>query len=339
MTSVSPPPVFQPTLPARGATVTAAALTADASGFQPTLPARGATACRVCWTKICGFQPTLPARGATQQLRDAVKSAEISTHAPRTGSDGPPDAGKGRNGHISTHAPRTGSDRRYQAHHQAPQRFQPTLPARGATTITNFQKSLDVFQPTLPARGATERMRALLRSGVQFQPTLPARGATRSTKQSKKQQRISTHAPRTGSDLCNQIVAVLVGISTHAPRTGSDLPGATVRRLPKNFNPRSPHGERRRDAWQDGGGSRISTHAPRTGSDPPRTRRRWERCYFNPRSPHGERPASAAAVHAGDGNFNPRSPHGERHIDSLVWVGDTSFQPTLPARGATIGTQ
>ena len=57
---------------------------------------------------------------------------------------------------------------------------------------------------------------------------------------------ISIHAPRTGSDLCavDQPHAG-DGISIHAPRTGSD-----VRRRPApcrrwNFNPRSPHGERR----------------------------------------------------------------------------------------------
>ena len=34
-------------------------------------------------------------------------------------------------------------------------------------------------------------------------------------------------------------------------------------------------------------------------------------------------------------HFNPRSPHGERHIVSVFDVGQTPFQSTLPARGAT----
>ena len=55
-----------------------------------------------------------------------------------------------------------------------------------------------------------------------------------------------------------------------------------------DFNPRSPHGERR-----------CFARPPRNPSD------------FNPRSPHGERPFPCLAARAYS-NFNPRSPHGER---------------------------
>ena len=57
----------------------------------------------------CTFQPTLPARGATIQTDFCAVWMLISTHAPRTGSDG---AVLQRNlpRLISTHAPRTGSD-------------------------------------------------------------------------------------------------------------------------------------------------------------------------------------------------------------------------------------
>ena len=36
-----------------------------------------------------------------------------------------------------------------------------------------------------------------------------------------------------------------------------------------------------------------------------------------------------------DHYFNPRSPHGERHRPHTVYTLSKSFQPTLPARGAT----
>ena len=56
------------------------------------------------------------------------------------------------------------------------------------------------FQPTLPARGATYTFRCwLLRLGI-FQPTLPARGATQEAERLNQRRWISTHAPRTGSD-------------------------------------------------------------------------------------------------------------------------------------------
>ena len=172
--------------------------------FQPTLPARGATRLtrKAAWNRQ--FQPTLPARGATETPRVLNGGYPISTHAPRTGSDG--------------RKPKT---------HYTGMQFQPTLPARGATSLAVKRSPLSTFQPTLPARGATRsaarNLRAspghfnprsphgerpnqpghdarlaghfnprsphgerhtfrcwLLRLGI-FQPTLPARGATGTT--------------------------------------------------------------------------------------------------------------------------------------------------------------
>ena len=127
-------------------------------------------------------------------------------------------------------------------------------------------------------------------------------------------------------------------------------------RLGTNFNPRSPHGERRY-------------------SLPKRHKER----YFNPRSPHEERRAARGRKYEQHGDFNPRSPHGERRKQPSTWresaisihaprtgsdrrilsatcgciisihaprtgsdacrtsptVGRLPFQSTLPARGAT----
>ena len=124
------------------------------------------------------------------------------------------------------------------------QKFQSTLPARGATAAKPIHDQMVVFQSTLPARGATCRSKKILLQRWIFQSTLPARGAT--------------------AGGCNN------------PRLAHD------------FNPRSPHGERRFQIKQ-----RAS---PRN---------------FNPRSPHGERQVSNQARHL-TGHFNPRSPHGER---------------------------
>ena len=69
------------------------------------------------------------AQQAMQQTEE-----DISTHAPRTGSDiinlSPVAAGV-----ISTHAPRTGSDKLAQRKKPRLYKFQPTLPARGATRV------------------------------------------------------------------------------------------------------------------------------------------------------------------------------------------------------------
>ena len=170
---------------------------------------------------------------------------------------------------------------------------------------------------------------------MKFQSTLPARGATDAAAHHNQHDRISIHAPRTGSDVKVSFAQPNKRISIHAPRTGSDrcqlvgfgldllfqstLParGATIFRLrsdtqtynfnprsphgerrrsgaashlPADFNPRSPHGERRYPHWYKPFRLPISIHAPRTGSDTCWLRRSNLLQYFNPRSPHGERP-------------------------------------------------
>ena len=79
----------------------------------------------------------------------------------------------------------------------------------------------------------------------------------------------------------------------------------------------------------------ISTHAPRTGSDGACARVRARGSDFNPRSPHGERLLiffrfffdffiSTHAPRTGSDEIRPPPPTFKK-----------SFQPTLPARGAT----
>ena len=125
-------------------------------------------------------------------------------------------------------------------------------------------------------------------------------------------QRISIHAPRTGSDNIILLCSPLITISIHAPRTGSDPP--------EGFCYRPRH---------------ISIHAPRTGSDPNAFRTLRMQSYFNPRSPHGERQRRTICNYVVCGYFNPRSPHGERHLHIEALRILQLFQSTLPARGAT----
>ena len=77
------------------------------------------------------------------------------------------------------------------------------------------------------------------------------------------------------------------------------------------FNPRSPHGERRGILSSPTDERRISIHAPRTGSDFRRSVKGFPPKYFNPRSQHGERPMGSPEKKR-KRHFNPRSPHGER---------------------------
>ena len=132
--------------------------------------------------------------------------------------------------------------------------FQSTLPARGATIPPlPMHKQQLIFQSTLPARGATQDMYGAVAPEGAFQSTLPARGATASIR---------------------FLVGGTVNISIHAPRTGSDEAVRAWNNDERNFNPRSPHGER------------LCRRLPA-----PRGQ------YFNPRSPHGERRSGENRFH------------------------------------------
>ncbi len=237
--------------------------------------------------------------------------------------------------------------------------FQSTLPARGATAYTAGFGAMWQFQSTLPARGAMGfKFRGI--DDVIFQSTLPARGATNGRglcatvlvhfnprsphgerqcwfERSVRGRQISIHAPRTGSDL----VVYVTGLTACVFQSTLPARGATVRlvicRLPiSDFNPRSPHGERRFALLDFGHVCRISIHAPRTGSDgclnigiirfmtfqstlPARGATRKKTLEKNPLH------ISIHAPRTGSDKIIPRDP-----------VFAVQFQSTLPARGATI---
>ena len=129
--------------------------------------------------------------------------------------------------------------------------------------------------------------------------------------ETSKSSAISIHAPLTGSDDWRQVRRIRWNISIHAPLTGSDLRNLSIFNRIPNFNPRSPHRERRLSVTihvhnkvfqstlpsQGATGletgeyivKQISIHAPLTGSDGHEVQMVWRRSYFNPRSPHRER--------------------------------------------------
>ena len=129
----------------------------------------------------------------------------------------------------------------------------------------------------------------------------------------------------------------------------------------RNFNPRSPHGERPAfcsaaalgAAFQStlpargatinpatmNGSQGISIHAPRTGSDFDSWDEMLEPGNFNPRSPHGERLETPEEIGAGEiiSIHAPRT--GSDDAAAVADGKDKPFQSTLPARGATVARQ
>ena len=147
-----------------------------------------------------------------------------------------------------------------------------------------------LFQSTLPARGATGRRRTTRRH-ERFQSTLPARGAT----------------------FALQNRALFMQFQSTLPARGATRLSCASLFFFVDFNPRSPHGERRHQR----------PHQPPEDRD------------FNPRSPHGERRSVGAevgwlvdiSIHA------PRTGSDSRRM--IFRRSSCVFQSTLPARGAT----
>ena len=149
---------FQPTLPARGATGRISSERCVEHDFNPRSPhgerpgSPGGSHDRLHFnprsphgerpftansiSAAAHFNPRSPHGERLHLRRDVALLAAISTHAPRTGSDG-------------AHCPTLTGD------HE----FQPTLPARGATPSDGqSHRRSSRFQPTLPARGATKKL-------------------------------------------------------------------------------------------------------------------------------------------------------------------------------------
>ena len=145
--------------------------------------------------------------------------------------------------------------------------FQSTLPLRGATTWpTSTSHRTPDFNPRSPCG---ERHEAKKRQLDQWLISIhaPLAGSDCSNVHSPRSSAISIHAPLAGSDVSNfQVViehglfqstlplrgatsldkldATLTEISIHAPLAGSDAPIHPPVFCSRDFNPRSPCGER-----------------------------------------------------------------------------------------------
>ena len=175
------------------------------------------------------------------------------------------------------------------------------------------------FNPRSPHR---ERRDYRVKSTVLplFQSTLPSQGATAGQETPKADIEISIHAPLTGSDHNRKFTIIgkcnfnprsphrerreLIAGFPKAPKFQSTLPsqGATVCRL------------RNAQTYQ------ISIHAPLTGSDIQGCRLHCLHHDFNPRSPHRERQLFCYPYNFLY-DFNPRSPHRERRTMATRQAG------------------
>ena len=145
-----------------------------------------------------------------------------------------------------------------------------------------------------------------------FQSTLPARGATRALVDDASIIQISIHAPRTGSDVGSHSAAYSANVfQSTLPARGATSAESVTRRRSRNFNPRSPHGERPLRGIAVAPRSQFQSTLPARGATI-------------------VTPAAAAQY-----QFQSTLPARGATIDALTAQRIEAFQSTLPARGAT----
>ena len=161
---------------------------------------------------------------------NAVHSMIISTHAPRTGSDDELDMERcDTEEQISTHAPRTGSDGNLSAPATGPADFNPRSPHGERHCTAPGLPRAGTFQPTLPARGATPR-KAENGHGKDFNPRSPHGERHSKSRDGGMRRYFNPRSPHGERPTDGDAQAPPRKISTHAPRTGSDPQGFKSRR-------------------------------------------------------------------------------------------------------------
>ena len=120
--------------------------------------------------------------------------------------------------------------------------------------------------------------------------------------------------------------------SPHGERRGP--PGRTTA-LRSDFNPHSPHGERRRSGVPAGFYPAFQPTLPARGATRPPRAELPAQVHISTHTPRTGSDCSQSCPWASPCYFNPHSPHGERRCCWAARQRREVFQPTLPARGAT----
>ena len=170
---------------------------------------------------------------------------------------------------ISIHAPRMGSDHTETHGDQHHRRISIHAPRMGSDSRRPGRRSgpCPDFNPRSPD-GERLATKDEYIEKYKFQSTLPGWGAT--------------------FIYCANIV--YIKISIHAPRMGSDMRALLDSPSTKDFNPRSPDGERLNAPVTAGLMRLFQSTLPGWGATTCGFGDRRSTDYFNPRSPDGERP-------------------------------------------------
>mgnify|MGYP000065197519 CR=1 FL=1 len=236
------PVPFQSALPVRGATETDFCIGGIPPNFNPRSPCGERRVVRVARTKGGYISIHAPLAGSDVHALAVSIENVISIHAPLAGSDYMAGA-TGITIVISIHAPLAGSDRVPGPWTPDSRYFNPRSPCGERPRWTTERVLPLPFQSTLPLRGATSAP-ARRRRGSEISIHAPLAGSDSLDQVDPLILQISIHAPLAGSDAHQLLHIGRVGISIHAPLAGSDWYWWQDCSSCRNFNPRSPCGER-----------------------------------------------------------------------------------------------
>ena len=259
---------------------------------------------------------------------------------------------------VSTHAPLAGSDPEWKAGPRPHNRFQPTLPLRGATLLG--KTSDDMYKGFNPRSPCGERRQTVYwvhdktsfnprspcgerrregggrMSEIEFQPTLPLRGATSTRLRTfATASRFQPTLPLRGATVMLYALTNWDSVSTHAPLAGSDSVSAHV--LPhRAVSTHAPLAGSDLSRQGDRISARVSTHAPLAGSDHRAQHGRWQ-----PQGVSTHAPLAGSdfirCLSKGQMMFQPTLPlRGATTSSGASYRSTPWFQPTLPLRGATV---
>ena len=144
--------------------------------------------------------------------------------------------------------------------------FQSTLPLRGATQSDPLPNPYTFISIHAPLTGSDRYFNAAVWSHLHFNPRSPYGERPPITPHGASSSRFQSTLPLRGATMTKTTQNPKEYISIHAPLTGSDRLREMHRTIKRNFNPRSPYGERQVYTTYENQRT-ISIHAPLTGSD------------------------------------------------------------------------
>ena len=168
--------------------------------------------------------------------------------------------------------------------------FQSTLPGWGATTVLIGACVGHAISIHAPRMGSDYTSDQIVHCKFLFQSTLPGWGATERARPTCRVSLISIHAPRMGSDVARHVHRG-TGRNFNPRSPDGERPAlrANSRKPCSNFNPRSPDGERLSKSTRRKAMTKFQSTLPGWGATTFDCRFSSWHQYFNPRSPDGER--------------------------------------------------